>query len=315
MEQGFAFEWLTMKQTVIIIAGPTAVGKTAIAIEVAKHFNTEIISADSRQCYKELNIGVARPLVKELESVRHHFIATHSIFEKVTAAVFEKYALKKTQEIFKTKDVLVMVGGTGLYIKAFCEGLDPIPEIPEKIHLEIIHFYKQNGLAWLQSEIKKHDPDFFLQGEIRNPARMMRALEVIKTTGKSILNYKKANNLKRDFNVIKIGLELPKENLHQNINERVEHMMELGLLKEVQSLVMFQHFNALQTVGYREFFDSLNNKIPFKETVEAIKINTKQYAKRQLTWFKKDKEFLWMKPEALEVRKSLLKIMKYYKKY
>jgi len=293
-----------MQKKLIIIAGPTAVGKTAVAIEVAKHFNTEIISADSRQCYKELNIGVARPSLKELAEVKHHFIATHSIFEKVTANVFEKYALEKAQQIFKTKDVIVMVGGSGLYIKAFCEGMDPIPEIPENIHFEIIELYKQYGLSWLQSEIKKEDPAFFSKGEIQNPVRIMRALEVIKTTGQSILNYRKKNKAKRDFKIIKVGLELPKENLYQNINSRVDYMIEEGLVNEAESLLAYQELNALQTVGYKELFAYLNNKTSLKDATEGIKQNTRQYAKRQLTWFKKDKKFIWMKPDAFEITKT-----------
>lgn len=307
----FLCEWLTMEKNLIIIAGPTAVGKTSVAIEVAKHFNTQIISADSRQCYKELNIGVARPSIEQLAAVKHHFIATHSIFEKITAAGFEKYALEKTQQIFKTKNVLVMVGGTGLYIKAFCEGMDPIPEIPENIHFEIIQLYKQHGLSWLQSEIKKQDPEFFTKGEMQNPARMMRALEVVKTTGQSILNYRKTVKLKRDFNIIKIGLELPKENLHQNINARVNNMMEQGLLNEVQSLLIHQELNSLQTVGYKEMFAHLNNKTSLQDAIETIKQNTRQYAKRQLTWFKKDKEFRWMKPDGFEIIKNLSNITEY----
>ncbi|MFN2437563.1 MAG: tRNA (adenosine(37)-N6)-dimethylallyltransferase MiaA [Chitinophagaceae bacterium] len=298
-----------MQKTVIIVAGPTAVGKTGIAIELAKYFNTEIISADSRQCYKELNIGVARPSLHELAEVKHHFIASHTIVEKVTAAVFENYALRKTQEIFQMKEVVVMVGGSGLYIKAFCDGMDYIPEIPQDIHLEIIQLYGQNGLPWLQSEIKKHDPAFFLKGETQNPARMMRALEVIKTTGKSILNYRVKAKLKRNFDVIKIGLELSKENLHQNISTRVDKMMEQGLLNEVSSLLEYQKLNALQTVGYKELFEYLNNKTSLKESVAAIKQNTRQYAKRQLTWFKKEREFMWAKPDATEVIKKISGIL------
>jgi len=300
-----------MQKTVIIIAGPTAVGKTAAAIEVAKHFDTEIISADSRQCFQELNIGVARPSLNELATVNHHFVATHSIVEKITAASFENYALEKTNEIFKTKDVLVMVGGTGLYIEAFCHGLDPVPEIPEKIHLEIVENYKQNGLSWLQAKIKKHDPVFFLKGEMLNPVRMMRALEVVETTGQSILDYRKIVKAKRDFKIIKIGLELPKENLHENINARVDGMMEQGLLNEVQSLFAHQELNALQTVGYTELFAYLNNKTLLKDAIKTIKQNTRQYAKRQLTWFKKDKEFIWMKAYGFEFLKNIQNITEY----
>ena len=297
-----------MRKRVIIIAGPTAVGKTNVAIEVAKHFNTQIISADSRQCYRELNIGVARPSEEQLAIVEHHFIATHSIHEKITAAGFEEYALEKTKQIFKTKDVLVMVGGTGLYIKAFCEGLDLIPEIPENIHFDIIRKYKQYGLSWLQLEIKTYDPDFFKKGEMQNPVRMMRALEVMKATGKSILNYRKTVKAKRDFSTIKFCLDLPKKNLHENINARVETMIGQGLINEVKSLLIHKELKALQTIGYKELFTYLNSKTSLKDAVETIKQNTRQYAKRQLTWFKKDKELMWIKPDAFEI----IKTIKYY---
>ena len=184
---------------VIIIAGPTAVGKTSVAIDVAKQLQTEIISADSRQCFKELNIGVARPSEKELATVRHHFIASHSIHEKLTAAYFEKFALQKTEEIFQNKDVLVMVGGTGLYIKAFCEGMDEIPLVSENIHEEVILSYKENGIAWLQDELKNSDPQFYQKGEMENPQRMMRALEVYRATGRSILDFRKGEKANRGF--------------------------------------------------------------------------------------------------------------------
>jgi tRNA dimethylallyltransferase len=284
---------LQHKKTVIIIAGPTAVGKTSVAISVAKHFATEIISADSRQCYKEMNIGVARPSEEELETVKHYFIASHSIQEKVTAASFEKYALEKLEEIFKTHDVAVMVGGTGLYIKAFCEGLDEIPEVPEEIHNEVINAYQQNGLQWLQKEVEKADPEFYSTGEIQNPQRLMRALEVFRATGKSINQFRKGKKAQRPFRIIKTALQLPKEQLHQNINHRVDKMVEEGLVAEVQSLIPFQQLNALQTVGYKELFAYFKSEISFDEAIAAIKQNTRQYAKRQMTWFKKDKDYHW----------------------
>ena len=281
------------KKQVIIIAGPTASGKTAAAIEIAKKFQTEIISADSRQCYKELKIGVARPSEEELAEVKHHFIATHSIHQKITAADFEKYALQKAEEIFRNNDRLVMVGGTGLYIKAFCEGMDEIPEVPEMIHHEIISLYTQNGLSWLQAEVKKLDPKFYETGENQNPQRLMRALEVFKATGKSILDFRKGVKAKRDFDIVKFALDLSKEELHRNINHRVDKMMEKGLLEEVRSLIPYQHLNALQTVGYKELFDHFNGETSLQQSVELIKRNTRQYAKRQITWFKKDKEIEW----------------------
>jgi len=286
----------TKRKTVIVIAGPTAVGKTAVAINVAKYFDTEIISADSRQCYKELNIGVARPSEEELKQVKHYFIASHSIHEKITAAFFEHYAFEKSYEIFQHHDIAVMVGGTGLYIKAFCEGMDEIPEVPEIIRNEILNQYKERGLEWLQSEIQKLDPEFYKVGEIKNPQRLMRALEVFKATGKSVLDFRKGKKTEREFDIIKIALELPKEQLHHNIETRVDKMIEQGLLEEVKSLIPYQYLNALQTVGYKELFDYFNGEMDLTSAIELIKRNTKQYAKRQITWFKKDKEYKWLKP-------------------
>ena len=284
-------------KTIIIVAGPTAVGKTSVAIQLAKHFDTEIISADSRQCFKELNIGVARPSVEELNEVPHHFITSHSIHEEVNAATFEQYALEKANELFKKHDIVIMVGGTGLYIKAFCEGLDTIPAVDPTIREKIINSYEEKGLSWLQTEIEQKDPDFYIHGEIQNPQRMMRALEVFESTGQTFFSFRKNENTERPFNIIKTGLELPKEQLHHNIHTRVDNMMAAGLLEEVKALEQYKNLNALQTVGYKELFDYLDKKISLAEAVERIKINTRQYAKRQMTWFKKDKAMKWFAPD------------------
>jgi tRNA dimethylallyltransferase len=288
------------KKTVVIIAGPTAAGKTTVAISLAKHFQTEIISADSRQCFKELNIGVARPSEDELRDIPHHFIASHSISEEINAAYFEHYALQKVNELFKKHDVVIMVGGTGLYIKAFCEGLDEIPEIDESVRKNVIAQYEEKGLEWLQEEVKKKDPAFFKVGEIQNPHRMMRALEVVESTGQSIISFRKNKKIKRYFSIIKIGLELPKEELHKNINTRVDKMIAAGLVDEVKSLKESQKFNALQTVGYSEIFEYHDGKASLQNAVEEIKKNTRHYAKRQMTWFKKDKEIKWFLPGQLD---------------
>ena len=287
------------QKTVIIICGPTAVGKTSVAILLAKHFHSEIISADSRQCFKELKIGVARPSDEELREVPHHFIASHPIaigssIENINAAFFEKYALQIVNELFKNHDIVIMVGGTGLYIKAFCEGLDKIPATDESVRKRIIAGYESNGLEWLQDEVRKKDPAFYNTGEIQNPQRMMRALEVIESTGQSILSFRGNKKIKRDFRIIKIGLELPKEELHTNINLRVDKMINDGLVEEVRSLQGYRDVNALQTVGYSEIFEHLDEKMSLEAAIEEIKRNTRQYAKRQLTWFKKDKEIHWI---------------------
>ncbi len=280
----------------IVVAGPTAVGKTAVAIQLAKHFTTSIISADSRQCYKELNIGVARPSEQELAAVNHYFIASHSIQDEITAAGFEQYALQKATELFQQQDTVVMVGGTGLYIKVFCEGLDMIPAVDPAIREQIISNYNNKGLVWLQEQVQQKDPAFYESGEIQNPQRMMRALEVLESTGQSVLSFRKGEKTQRDFNIIKIGLELPKEELHQRIHTRVDQMMQAGQLEEVKGLVPYKHLNALQTVGYKELFEYLEETISMEKAVEQIKINTRQYAKRQMTWFKKDEEMKWFTP-------------------
>jgi len=285
-----------MDKTCIIIAGPTAVGKTSFAIQLAQQLKTSIISADSRQCFKELNIGVAKPSVEELQLIHHYFINSHSIQQEVNACVFEQYALEKANEIFKQNDIAIMVGGTGLYIKAFCDGIDELPGIKAAIREQIIAGYEANGLEWLQNEVATNDPAYFAKGEIKNPQRLMRALEVKLSSGDSILHFQTQQKKKRNFNIIKIGLELPKESLINNINLRVDAMMEKGLLKEVESLQQYQSLNALQTVGYREIFDYLDNISSLDAAIERIKINTRQYAKRQMTWFKKDTSFTWIDP-------------------
>jgi tRNA dimethylallyltransferase len=285
---------------VIIVTGPTASGKTAVAIQLAIHFQTEIISADSRQCYKELNIGVARPSPEALQTVPHHFIASHSISEEITAVDFEKYALKKTDQLFTDHEVVIMVGGTGLYIKAFCEGLDEIPEIDPSIRKKIMEEYTARGLVWLQNEIKEKDPAFYAVGERQNPQRMMRALEVVEATGQSINDFRKGKKQERPFAIQKIGLELTKEELQRNIDNRVEEMMKKGLLEEVRSLMPYRELNALRTVGYTELFDQLDGKCSMEKAIEDIKTHTRQYAKRQMTWFKKDGEIQWFAPGDLD---------------
>ncbi len=286
----------TMKKTCIVIAGPTAVGKTFFAIQLAQHLNTQIISADSRQCFKELTIGVAKPTQAELNQVPHHFINSHSIHDEVNAVVFEQYALKRINEIFTTNDMAVMVGGTGLYLKAFCDGIDDLPDIDPVIRENIVAKYEQNRLEWLQNEVKKNDPVYFAKGEIKNPQRLMRALEVKLSSGRSIIDFQTQLKKQREFNIVKIGLELPKEQLHININNRVDTMISDGLLDEVKKLEPNKNLNALQTVGYRELFDFQKGIITFSDAIERIKINTRQYAKRQMTWFKKDSDLKWVSP-------------------
>jgi tRNA dimethylallyltransferase len=293
------------KKTCIIIAGPTAVGKTSVAIKLAQHFSTAIISCDSRQCFKELNTGVAKPTAEELNLVKHYFINSHTVYDTVNAAVFENYALEKVNLIFQQHDIAVMAGGTGLYIKAFCEGMDEVPQIPADVRQTIVTNYNNNGIEWLQEQVKKNDQQYFIKGELFNPHRMLRALEVKMSTGKSILDFQTKQKKKRDFNIIKIGLELPRLELNERINQRVEMMMQDGLLEEVKKLLPYQQLNALQTVGYRELFDYLDGNVLLDEAVTSIKINTRQYAKRQMTWFKKDAAIKWCNPLLDEVLQKI----------
>lgn len=288
-----------MNKTVIIIVGPTASGKTSLSLQLAAKYKTSIISADSRQCFKELNIGVAKPPAEALQSVKHYFINSHSIHENVNAQLFEEYALQAVGEIFKDNDTAIMVGGTGMYIKAFCEGLDAMPEIDTTIRNEIVQNFNLQGLTWLQQQVQQKDPLFWQQAEQQNPQRLMRALEVITATGFSIAAFRKKEKQQRHFQIKKIGINLPKQQLHHNINTRVDEMIAEGLVEEATSLLPYKNLNALQTVGYKEIFDFLDHKYTLAEAVERVKINTRQYAKRQLTWFKKDKDVEWLSAASL----------------
>jgi tRNA dimethylallyltransferase len=283
-------------KTCIIIAGPTAVGKTSFAIQLAQYYGTEIISADSRQCFKELHIGVAKPSAEELDSVPHYFIGSHSIHEEMNAGIFEQYALEKVNAIFAKHDIAVMVGGTGLYIKAFCEGIDEMPVIEPSLREEIITSFKTKGLDWLQQRVKKMDPVFYKNGEIQNPQRLMRALEIKLTSGRSIIEFQTKQKKTRNFNIISFGLELPRELLYAQINSRVDLMMKSGLLQEAASLMPLKTLNALQTVGYKELFSYMEGDSSMEDAVEQIKINTRHYAKRQMTWFKKHPQWNWLHP-------------------
>ncbi|MEO8112035.1 MAG: tRNA (adenosine(37)-N6)-dimethylallyltransferase MiaA [Ginsengibacter sp.] len=273
-------------KTCFIVCGATAVGKTSYAIDLAKKYDTQIISADSRQCYRELNIGVAKPSQEQLSSVHHYFINSHSIHDEVNVKVFEEYALASVNAIFKTNDFAVMAGGTGLYIKAFSEGLDDVPEVSNALRKEIVEGYKMKGLQWLQDEIKEKDLSYFSSGEMANPQRLMRALEVKLSTGNSILDFQLGKKSVREFEIKMINLEMPRNDLYKRINQRVDDMILQGLLKEAENLYPFRHFNALQTVGYRELFEYIDGQISLDKAIEKIKKNTRHFAKRQATWFK-----------------------------
>jgi tRNA dimethylallyltransferase len=282
--------------TVYIIVGPTAVGKTKYAITLAQKLKTEIISADARQCYQELNIGVARPSLEELNTVPHHFIASHSIQETVNAGTFEQYALAKSAELLAQFGSVVMVGGTGLYIKAFVEGMDQIPAIDPAVRSQIQQDLLIKGMDWLQAQVQAKDPAYWAQadqGEQQNPQRLSRALEVVIGTGQSILSFQLQSKKTRSFDIQKIGLELPREQLYDRINQRVIKMVDMGLEEEVNALHPQFHLNALQTVGYQEWLPYFEGHQTKEAVIQSIQQNTRHYAKRQMTWFKKDPEISW----------------------
>lgn len=282
-----------MKNTVVVLAGPTASGKTALAIRIARQLGTEIISADSRQCYRELSIGTAKPTPDELAAVPHYFINSHSITEEVNAATYEQLALQYAADIFTRHSVAIVTGGTGLYIRALLEGMDQMPAIPPDVRASIREQYEANGLSWLQETLRHRDPTFYATAEIMNPQRLLRALEVLETTGQSIAAFRTSTPQQRDFNIIRVGIQLPKELLHERIHQRVDMMMAAGLVEEVRSVAAFRHHNALQTVGYAEIFDHFDGKMSLPEAVDAIKTHTRRYAKRQMTWFRRDAAMQW----------------------
>ncbi len=294
---------------VYIIVGPTAVGKTAVAIQLAQRLGTSIISADSRQCYKEMSIGTAKPLPEELAAVKHYFIDEFPVTRSLSAADYEALALGYLEEIFAMNDTAVVCGGTGLYIKALCEGLDAMPEVDEEIMSQAEATYKEQGIEWLRQTVQMEDPEFYKIGEVQNPARLLRALTFIRTTGKSIVHYRSGEKKKRHFEIIKIGLELPREKLYERINARVDKMMEQGLLAEVETLCPMRALKNLQTVGYAELFDYLDGKSQLPEAVDKIKQHTRNYAKRQMTWFKKDKEIRWFGAEDRDVVEKLASLL------
>ena len=279
--------------------GPTAVGKTHLAIRVAQHYKTEIISADSRQIYKELEIGTAKPSTDELKLVNHHFVNSKSIQEVYDAGKFGTEAREVVDRLFINHDQVVMCGGSGLYIKAVIEGFDKLPDVPDEIRTKIIEAYDKKGLTWLQEEVALHDPDYFEVVDKRNPQRLMRALEIINSTGRKFSGFLKKKKNELPFAVAKIGLELDREELYKRIDKRMDDMIENGLFEEAQKFLEWRHLNSLQTVGYQEAFEFFEGKVDKEEAIRLMKRNSRRYAKRQLTWFKGDDEIHWFHPHDL----------------
>jgi tRNA dimethylallyltransferase len=287
-------------KTLVVIVGPTAVGKTDFAVRLAEFFGTEIISADSRQVYKDLEIGTAKPTKEDLDRVKHHFINSRSISEEYDAGTYGREARLLMDQLFGTHDIVVMVGGSGLYIKAALEGLDDLPDVPAEIRAGIRTEYEARGLTWLQEEVARQDPDYFDAVDQRNPQRLMRSLEISRATGRSFSSFHKGKKMSLPFSVIKIGLALERSRLYERIDKRMDDMVRNGLLEEAQKFLSHRNSTALHTVGYLEAFGFLEGKYDREEAIRLMKRNSRRYAKRQHTWFRKDSEIKWYDPSNWE---------------
>lgn len=299
---------MSTTKKLIVLLGPTSSGKTSLSIEIAQKLNTEILSCDSRQFYKELKIGAAPPSKEELAIVNHHFIHHLSINENYSIGQFEKDAIAKITELFKAHNYLLLVGGSGLYIDAICNGIDNMPNISNNVREKINNEYEKNGITWLQEKIKKIDPDFYKYVDINNPQRLKRCYEVFHETGKRFSTFHKKGKKKRNFEIVKIGIKTEREQLYKKINSRVDKMIKNGLVNEAELLKNFSKKNALNTVGYKELFNYFDHNTELDIAIEEIKKNTRRLAKRQLTWFRKDKNINWyLKSEKNKIIKAILK--------
>jgi tRNA dimethylallyltransferase len=292
--------------TLAVIVGPTASGKTALSIQLALHFESEIISADSRQFYKAMSIGTAKPSQEDLDKVPHHFINTLDLDEKYNIGKYEEDAIKKINELFQTHELIFVSGGSGLYINAICNGIDELPESVPEIREELNRIYKTKGIESLKRKLRESDPEYYSSSDINNPQRIMRALEIFMIAGKKFSEMRIGNPKKRDFNIKKIGILVDRDELYDRINKRVDEMISKGLVEEVQSLLPYRNKNSLQTVGYKEIFDYIDDKISLQEAIALIKQNTRNYAKRQMTWFRKDPEVKWFEVHEIEKMKRFI---------
>lgn len=285
----------------IVIAGATATGKTDIAIQLAKHFNTEIISADARQFYKELNIGTAKPSPQQLKEVPHHFINSLSVQDAYDVGKYETDVLQLLDQLYLKHDIVILCGGSGLFIKAITDGLDELPQVDSEVRKQLKFIFEQKGITALQELLKEKDPAYYSVVDINNPQRLMRALEVCISTGQPFSSFHKNEKAKRDFISIKICLDAERSSLYKKIDQRVDEMFAKGLMEEAKQLLPFKELNALQTVGYSELFQHFKNKINPEETKNLIKQHTRNYAKRQITWFKKNAEYVWFSAEDISL--------------
>ena len=289
-----------MKNFLIVLLGPTGVGKTDVSINLATHFHCEIISSDSRQFYKEMTIGTAVPDKVQLEKVKHHFIRFISVQDYYSSSLFERDVLNILPQLFEKNKVTIMSGGSGMYIDAVCSGIDDIPDIDPAVREKFQKRYSEEGIGELRMALKLLDPEHYAIVDLKNYKRIIRALEICESTGRPYSSFLKKQKRIREFSIIKIGLMRPRDELYTRINKRVDEMIETGLEEEVNSLYNFRNLNALKCVGYREFFDVIDGKITRDKAIELIKRNSRRYAKRQLTWWAKDKDIRWFQPERME---------------
>jgi len=281
------------KGVLIVIGGPTGSGKTGVAINMARQLNTVIISADSRQIYRELKIGTAAPTQNEEKQAKHYLTGNKSIHDYYNASIFEKEALSLLEELFRRHRVVLAAGGSGLYIDALCRGIDEMPDIDPQLRENLIKEYREKGIEHLQNKLKKVDPDHYRKADLNNPKRLLRAIEVSVMTGTPYSQHLTGQCKKRDFKIVKTAITLPREELYSRINQRTDRMIEKGLVDEARKYYRFRHLNALNTVGYKELFSYFDGDIDFQEAVRLIKRNTRRYARRQITWFKKDNDIKW----------------------
>jgi tRNA dimethylallyltransferase len=284
-----------MKPFLLVITGPTASGKTELAIEVAQKFHTSILSADSRQFFKEMNAGTAKPSPKQLSAVQHYFISHISIHDTYNASLYEKDAIELINSILKEKKICILVGGSGLYIDAVCKGFSPLPDVDKEIRRQVLHDYESYGIEYLAEKIKVHDPEYYGKVDTSNPRRLLRAAEIIYQTGKSFSSFLNMPPKSREFDIIRTAWDLPSEELASRIWKRTQKMISEGLLEEVKELYAFKELAPLKSIGYQELFEYIDGKISFEEAVEKIITHSRQYAKKQKSYFRRDKDIHWFR--------------------
>ena len=291
---------MSTKRQLIVVVGPTASGKTDLSIALARHYNAPIISTDSRQVYKSLPIGTAYPSAAQLQAVEHHFIAELELTEEFNCGEYEQRALERLETLFETHDTVVAVGGSGLYVRALCEGMDNLPQADVQLRESLMERLQNDGVKALAEQLKELDPEYYAVVDRHNPARVMRALEVCITSGCKYSDLRKGERKERDFQIVKVGVTMPREELYDRVNRRVDLMIDAGLEAEARAVLPYRHCNSLKTVGYAEMFDYFDGLITLEQAVELIKRNTRHYAKRQLTWFRRDADVEWFNPADKE---------------